>query len=310
IPVNDVQVSAITTNLIINGRAAQHNEVFGNLQFLDVANLKGDNPDFGGFSALALDSGQLVALTDKAKALRLSLNPNEPLVGQFPQKARFVNLGDQNKTALKGENKDSEAMVLRSNSEAFVAFEQRHRIARHDLNTGQLLSDGGSALLIPENVLKSVPVNGGFEAFTRLNDGRFLGITEEGYANKDKSEVYGVLWATNGKPTVLRYQRSGTFRVTDAVALDNGDILVLERDFDILTMRGAGRIVRFRSTNLNADVIKPELLLGFGFDAGIDNLEGLAARKNQDGSYTLVIISDDNFNTFQETVLSRWVYRP
>lgn len=310
VPVNDVKVSAVATNLVINGRVAQSGENFGRLQFLDVVNLKGDNPDFGGFSSLALDSGQLIALSDKAKALRLSLNPDQPLVAQFPQKARFVNLGDQNKTALKGDDKDSEAMVLRSNSEAYVAFEHRHRIARHDLNTGQLLSDGGSALLIPENVIKNLPVNGGFEAFTRLADGRFLGITEEGYANKDKSEVYAVLWAATGKPTVLKYARTGSFRVTDAVALDNGDILALERDFDILTMRGAGRIVRFRATDLTTGLIKPELLLAFGFDAGIDNLEGLAARKNKDGSYTLLIISDDNFNAFQETVLSRWVYRP
>jgi hypothetical protein len=310
IPVNDVQVSAITTNLIINGRAAQHNEVFGNLQFLDVANLKGDNPDFGGFSSLALDSGQLLALTDKAKALRLAFDITEPLTAQFPQNARFVNIGDQNKTALKGQDRDSEAMVLRSNSEAYIAFEHRHRIARHDLNTGQLLSDGGSALLIPEKVLKSLPVNGGFEAFTRLSDGRFLGLTEEGYANKEKSKVYGVIWATNGKPTTFTYQRTGTFRVTDAAALDNGDILALERDFDALTMRGAGRIVRFRVADLKAESVKPELLLEFGFDAGIDNLEGLAAHKNKDGSYTLLIISDDNFNPFQVTVLSRWIYRP
>jgi hypothetical protein len=82
-----------------------------------------------------------------------------------------------------------------------------------------------------------LPSNGGIEALTVLADGRVLALTE-GFENPDGSFKGWLI--DNGQSAELSYVPANGFRVTDCAALENGDLLVLERryvPFGILSAR-------------------------------------------------------------------------
>ena len=94
--------------------------------------------------------------------------------------------------------------------------------------------------------------------------------------------------------------------MTDATVTAEGDLLVLERQFSILS--GVG--MRIRKIPLGE--IKPgALIVGRALIEAdranqIDNMEALGVHRNAAGETILTIISDDNFNPLQRTILLRF----
>src|SRR5690606_2935132 len=101
----------------------------------------------------------------------------------------------------------------------------------------------------------------------------------------------------------LTYQRVGLFRPSDATILPEGDVLVLERRF---TWIGglASRLVRIPA----ADVTPGAVLRGAEVariepPLTVENYEGIATRRAADGTDLVYLVSDDNFNPLQRTLL-------
>jgi hypothetical protein len=282
---------------------------FGTLTYLDSVILQSKHPHFGGFSALSYRNKELIAQTDKGRLFFLAIDPAVPLLRQFPLTPRVIPLLDEAGTPLQGTDGDAESVILSPDAgSALIAFEHQHRFEWYDLSNGRLQAGKNTPKITPD-ILQKLPVNGGFEGFTRLADDRLLGVGEEAYL--DKNHVLAVVYAADTlTPTVLRYTTTDAGKVTELCGLPNGVVLALERRFDALTMRGAGRVQVFSSAMVDKGVINPVSLVEFPLDSGIDNLEGLAAIAQADGSFIILIISDDNFNPWQKTVLSRWLYRP
>jgi hypothetical protein len=97
--------------------------------------------------------------------------------------------------------------------------------------------------------------------------------------------------------------RTADYDVSDAAFLPAGDLLILERRFSF----SGGFAVRIR--RIAGDNIQPNatvdgtVLLEADSGYRIDNLEGLAVRSGAAGETLLDLVSDNNQNMFQQTIL-------
>jgi len=87
------------------------------------------------------------------------------------------------------------------------------------------------------------------------------------------------------------------------VALPNGDLIVLERHYAML-FGVAMRIQRISAAALDGpQPMEGTTLLTAGMSHAVDNMEGMAVHKDARGRTILTIVSDDNFNVLQRTLL-------
>jgi hypothetical protein len=85
--------------------------------------------------------------------------------------------------------------------------------------------------------------------------------------------------------------------------LDDGRIIVLERWFaQPVFLKTRLRIITPEMLD-SGEAIDGETIATFTNSLRIDNFEGLAARPAPDGGYLLYMLSDDNFNAYQRTLL-------
>jgi hypothetical protein len=101
----------------------------------------------------------------------------------------------------------------------------------------------------------------------------------------------------------LSYLPSPDFRVTDCAALSNGDVIVLERryvPFGILSARL--KLVRAENVRPGAKLLGEELL-NLESPLNVDNFEGVAVQEDPSNGTIIYIVSDDNYNPFQRTLL-------
>ncbi len=100
-------------------------------------------------------------------------------------------------------------------------------------------------------------------------------------------------------PIALKRQRG--FNPTDCAFLPDGDLLVLERGTGFFSFTMQVRRIRADEVVPGATMGGEVILDGSGGD--IDNMEALAVRIARDGSTRIVIMSDDNFNDWERTLL-------
>ena len=112
--------------------------------------------------------------------------------------------------------------------------------------------------------------------------------------------------AATGAPMPLRYTPPRGYRPTDAVALDARHLLVLNRRLtlqDLFTATVA--IVELPETLKPGAVLKARTLARLAPPLLADNFEGMAVTREQ-GRPILWIISDDNHEFFQRTLLLKF----
>lgn len=240
-----------------------------------------------------------------------------------------------------GKNFDGEGIALSPSGNLLVSSETEPSIREFSL-AGKLLGE----LPVPSLFLKGkdtgIRGNQGFESLTLAPDGRTLWTANERALQQDAPDE-------KERPSpirLLRYERQGdrfvpgaqlvyevepidqpgkgfsVRGVAEILALPSGDLLALEREY----VEGRGmRIQIFLASLAGAtDVSKLDSLAGQSYTpvrktllydfarAGFlpDNIEGLAfGPRLDDGSRTLVLISDNNFELFQQTqiVALRWI---
>jgi hypothetical protein len=141
------------------------------------------------------------------------------------------------------------------------------------------------------------------EGLTLLPDGRLLILTEE-FANADGSFKGWLI--EEGKFAELSYVPADGFRVTDCAALPNGDVLVLERRYTLIAILSA------RITLVKADTVQPgakltgKELLRLEQPLAAENYEGIAIKQTSSGTM-IFIVSDDNYSSFQQTLLLQFL---
>lgn len=276
----------------------------GKLTFRGGLQLTSADPDFGGWSDLfALRSGRrLVAIGDRGRWMTADLrwDARGDLVG-FALEAMGP-LRDETGAPLQArERMDAEALAPADPADPaggwLVAFEHDHRLWRYapDLDAPAVAVGMPPAM---ENADAAL-ANKGMEAMARLADGS-LSILLEGASGGDETTLFrqrGAAWEA------VPYLRADGFQVTGAAPLMNGALLVLERFYSPET----GPKARLRFLN-GADLARVpvkggHLLAELALPLTVDNFEGVAAFTAPSGALMVLLLSDDNFNPTQRTLL-------
>ena len=295
----------IQTRVIRNfGGFGSSGNQFGELIWVGGIELVSDDPRFGGLSGLAfLDSDRFVAIGDKGTlfSARLIIEDGKP-VGVDEAGFRFLPGLSQRQ---KGWRRDAEGLSVVGN-EAFVSFEGETRVMRYDIE-GHSFKRVTGRLSLPRDVIKANRGNKGLEAVAIApaasdHAGSFVLFTERA----SKARVRG--WIQTGKRAQpISLPQIEDMVVTDADFTEIGDLLVLERSYSLF----GGLKVQIR--RIRADALKPgpigqaEILFRGGMMQEIDNFEGLDVQALPDGSSLVSLISDDNFNAFQRTLLLQFI---
>jgi len=207
---------------------------------------------------------------------------------------------------------DAEGLEIVGN-EVLVSFERDSRIWSYALDLDNLASRAkGFRSGIRKFNLRN---NKGLEAVTvlersnskTLNNIRIAAFSE--FSLDDKENIRGFI-SSGEKWEEFSVKAIGEFKVTGATLLPGGDLLILERQFSLLT----GPVIRIRRIAVAG--IKPGAILDgevlFEADSRyqIDNLEGISAWVNQQGQTMLTIISDNNFSFLQRNLMLEFELLP
>ncbi len=277
----------------------------GRLTLLAGYVLKSKHPHFGGISSLELtsDGRTMIMLTDRGHWI--SARQHLDSSGRLKRLSgwKISSIKDLKGAPVKGKMNDAEALVRDAQGSWFVSFENYHRIWRY---TPSL--DGKAHPIPLPGVIKRAPKNGGIEAMSVLPDGKIVVICEK-YFNS-RGDLRGFILQDKHYSS-FSYQPDDDFAATDLAMLPGGDLLVLERSFSLF--RGPSAQLRLiKAGQLKPDaMVKPAFLFRFAAPMGIDNFEGLAVQVyGKKKSVLVYIISDDNFSSFQRTLLYQFRFQP
>ncbi|MCP4329195.1 MAG: esterase-like activity of phytase family protein [Alphaproteobacteria bacterium] len=266
--------------------------------------LDSDDSRFGGLSGLAVtpDGGRLFAVSDTGYLLTMTpvLDSDGNLAGLG--EVTLEPLIRENGKDLPGikQGADAEALTVSRDDALVVAFEHDHRLMFYD-------GDSPPRRTAAPAEMAFAPPNGGIEALTALPDGGYLMLSE---GLETGPETVAGWFGEPGAWSMFFYQRHDKFRPTGAAALANGDIIVVERYFSILDGQDT-RIRRIAPADLVAGAVVDSAIVAELRDPlPIDNFEGIAVHRTGSGETRLFLISDDNFNPLQQTLLLMFAIDP
>jgi hypothetical protein len=284
---------------------------FGKLIWRGGINLYARSPFFGGYSGLIVDpSGKsLLAISDAGTWLRAGIDHDGRKLKGLSDASIGPVLGRDGKPLATDAARDAEGIALAggdsSKGTAYVSFERDHRILRYPFSRDRFGPPDG-ALALPAEA-KRMSSNRGVEAIAPIRAGRLKGTMvafSERLADKN-GNLRG--WLIGGStPGAIALKVIGGFDLTDAAALPDGGIVVLERRFRY------SEGVKMRIRRIAAKELKPgatiagEVLLEAHDNLNIDNMEGIAAHRSASGETILTLISDDNFSALQRTLLMQF----
>jgi hypothetical protein len=279
----------------------------GRLDYLGGLILASDQGGFGGYSGIALDSdgAGLWAISDTGHWLRLDFRRNEAGLPTDIAAAEILPLRDANGAEITRKVlNDAEGLRHLADGRWLVSFERAHRLWVYDRPGGVATA----TVSVPASVGQQ-PNNGGIEAIAAFANGDLLLLSEDMAALNGAEGSAAWLWR-DGAWRDLVWPARDDFKPTDAVALENGDVIVLERYFKPVIGPKA-RLQRIPANGIGADtVLKPELLAEWAAPYSVDNMEALDVRRMPDGSLWLYVMSDDNQNILQRTLLMVFRYQP
>jgi hypothetical protein len=283
-------------------------KVFGDLQFRGGLVLSSPSPNFGGWSALLMESdgSRLIAISDVGSWLAADVKYE----GDRPARLTNARIGpilDVGGRPLASKHEqDAESATLVSgnltNGTLLIGFERHHRIQRFEIRNREVLAPTGSLKLAPEAYRMSS--NQGLEALAVLQAGPLKGSVVAFAERFTRGSGYHTGWVwVGGEPKALQLRDIDGFNITDAAGLPDGGLLVLERRFR-WTEGVAMRIRRLAPNELRPGArLDGQILLQADMSYDIDNMEGIAVHRGARGEVVVSLISDDNFNALlQRTV--------
>ncbi len=289
---------------------------FGELEFLGGLVLASPDTAFQSLSGLfSRDAGrELVSVTDEGAWIGFRLKTDETGRPLAVEDVRIAPLLDADGHPFPTKwGRDAESLAFRrtpGGGEFLVGFEGRHRVLSYAVK-----GDPRTAFDAPGRPVSGIPAdiaslrdNRGLEGLavappgTPLAGGLLL-LAEEPRPGEADQPV----WMIGGpRPGLFHLARRDRFAVTDAAFLPDGDLLVLQRRFGLRIGLGM-RLLRIPADSIRPGrTIEGRVLLEADWGWEIDNMEGLAVDTAPDGSTILTLVSDDNGNWFQRTVLLRF----
>lgn len=280
----------------------------GPLQYQGGLQLISKADGWGGLSGLrVLPDGRLLAISDRGSWLLLSA---------VEQAGRLVGAGNALMGPLRDEAGkplghpwyDAEGLELvpdgQGGSDALVSFERHHRVWRYGAAAPDMAAKLSST---PQPVdgwpmtwLATLPENGGLEALA-VTGGASLGISEDTSVGRFRADASSPWLAFN-------YKGQEGFKPTDAAFLPVPGrrlALVLSRHFSL--MHGVAATLEVADLDqASSGTVTGRLLARLAPPVSVDNMEGLAVAPLPGGDFAVYLISDDNQNALQRTILLKF----
>lgn len=278
---------------------------YGALEFRGGLVMTSPSSAFGGWSGIELDAGgrRLLAISDAGSWMTAELAYRNGRLSGIDA-VRIGPLRGRSAGALqRSRDRDAEGLRLLEGTLAkgrvLITFERNHRIGVFDCSAQGIGAPISYLTLPPE--ARRMRSNKGLEAVALLRGGPSKGavvVFAELHLDPQGHHSGWLLADGGAGARRLALTDIGGFEITDALGLDDGGLLVLERRFRWLE----GLKIRLRRID-GADVLRSapmrgDILLEADLGHEIDNLEGLAMHRTAKGETILTLISDDNFNGY------------
>ena len=268
----------------------------GKLQYLAGWSLSSPNAFFGGISAMHIEGGAVIALSDSGHVIRFPV----PTASNGSVQGRIDPLTDGPGSPLRKQDRDTESLALAGNH-AWIGYERRNMVWRYRI------TDWRSDAHAKPAAMAHWPKNGGAEGLVRLDDGRFLVFSEDARLPDGSSQLLlldGDPALSPSRSVLLGYRGVPGFFATDAAELPDGRLLILNRRFSIAGSFTAKLVI---AALPNAGrVVSGRILATLRSPVTVDNMEALSV--TSEGGRTIVwIASDDNFSQpLQRTLLMKF----
>jgi hypothetical protein len=275
----------------------------GPLTFLKAWELGSGNNDFGGISALtALKDGRFIGLSDAGTVIGFGLKGDDstdrPFIAPLP-------------TPINGKTKyldrDTEGISYDAETGRFwISYEGRHAIRRF---TPLLARTDAKAT---PAAMRKWGSNKGGETIVRMTDGRFIVLSEkfEMPAGPMQSSYMGLMFS--GDPVengtqhfIFGYRPPSGYMPTDGTQLPGGRLLILNRSITFPNGFAAKLVMVNPDTIKMDEVITGKVIATIAAPLLIDNMEGITTTQ-ENGRTIIWIISDNNFNAWQRTILMKF----
>ena len=272
------------------------------LKFVSGIEIKSNHPNFGGLSGLIINEDKsLIAVGDQGIWLtgKIKIDEKGKLVKIINGRLGHVKDNKNNPLYKHGKSYTDAESIEPYNNKFVVSFERKHRI----LIFNNIFSH--SEIFYDRIKYLDLPDNGGIESMAPLKNNSIF-LLSENLIHPD-NEIAGYL-LSDYKLKKIYVKKNGSFKPTDMSSLPDGNILLLERSFS--PVRGASArisVIKYEDLKPNSvilpftlDTLKPPMV--------VDNFEGISFLKLNDGGYYIFILSDDNFNFLQKTLLYQFYW--
>ncbi|MEM7570110.1 MAG: esterase-like activity of phytase family protein [Pseudomonadota bacterium] len=289
-------------------------QTLGQLAYEGGLSLSSEDEDFGGLSGLIIapDQSHLIAVTDRGHWVCM--------VPLHSPEGRLISIESAWMRRMKGLNgkgmtgkqqTDAEGLTRTPDGTAILAsFEGEHRIWRYATDDPTDLCSVASAVpepvALPQGVTR-LPNNGGLEAITALPDASLVVLSEHGRAGGGRLgwrlPIEGL---TDSPAQRLAYKVPKPFAPTDMTQFGE-HVYVMHRHFSVLSgVSGLISRIPIDAFCDDTNVVSSEELARFSPPITVDNFEGISAVAAPLGRTGLYVVSDDNFNPFQQTLLLKF----
>jgi hypothetical protein len=192
-------------------------------------------------------------------------------------------------------------MIL-GGGDAWVGFERRNAVWRYNNRTWK--SDSHAQ----PPAMRRWPENNGAEGMIRLAGSRFL-VFSEATRNTDGSLQVLLFDGDPAEPPTrsvrMGYRAPEGYHLTDAALLPDGRLLLLNRRFTLIEGISAKLVLASLPRLQAGAVIQGKEVADLRPPLLVDNMEGLSTTEER-GRTIVWIISDDNFNPLQRTLLMKF----
>lgn len=270
----------------------------GPLRLLGGWQIKGSDPRLGGLSAMAVEEGGILALSDAGWIIEL------PLPVDGPAAAGIRPVPDGPGSPSDKRDRDTESLVVKDDA-IWFGFERHNMVWQFRRSDWTTTARGAPA------GMRGWGLNSGAEAMVRFDDGRFLVFAE---GRQDGGTSPAVLF--DGDPSLpgtksaaFEFRPPQGYRITDAARLPDGKLLLLTRRFTMLEGVSAKLLVADPAGIRQGAVLTARQIAHFEPPLATDNYEALSVTREEDRTIAW-IASDDNYNPLQRTLLLKFALEP
>jgi hypothetical protein len=271
----------------------------GDLTFLKAWELKSDNSDFGGISALlALKDGRFLGLSDAGTLIGFGITNDDKADRPF-----IAPLPGTTGAEITYEDKDSEGISYNPETGQFwVSYEAKHAIRRFSPSLARI--DG--KYTAPE--MRNWGKNSGAEAIIRLPGGRFVVFSE----GRDMPDGSYMALLFSGDPVepgtthfAFSYHPPKGYKATDGTMLPDGRLILLNRRISFPEGFSAKLVIIDPAVIKANKAITGKVIATLKSPYLVDNMEGITTTQ-ENGRDIVWIISDNNFSFWQRTLLMKF----